>query len=118
MGSCVHHVPGRARFIVPNLRGSESCSIEIREKLAKLDGVIMVKPNLLAGSVVVQYDPKRVGMEVIHRTLNVDPLYREGAVPSPSSRMIVMVGSMFGRAFASALLERAIGLGVAALVRR
>ena len=56
MAYCVHHVPGRVRFKVPQLQRDPGFAGEIEHKVRALDGVTHVEVNRPAWSVIVHYD--------------------------------------------------------------
>lgn len=56
MAYCVHHVPGRVRFKVPQLQRDPASAGDIEKKVLALDGVIHVEVNERAWSMVVHYD--------------------------------------------------------------
>ena len=56
MAYCVHHVPGRVRFKVPQLQRDPESAGEIEKKVLALDGVIHVEVNQRAWSMIVHYD--------------------------------------------------------------
>jgi hypothetical protein len=56
MTHCVHHVPGRARFKLPQLQHDPAYAGEIEQKVLALDGVTGVEVNQRAWSMIVHYD--------------------------------------------------------------
>ena len=56
MTYCIHSVPGRARFKVPQLRGDAEALLHLEGKMLTVDGVIRVETNPHSASVIVYYD--------------------------------------------------------------
>jgi len=55
MVSCVHHIPGRARFKIEALRRDAELARLIEEQVGTLRGVMTVEINRHAASIVVHY---------------------------------------------------------------
>jgi hypothetical protein len=56
MGYYVHHIPGRLRVRIPEIRNNARKTAEVKE-LLDIYGVEHLKVNHLTGSVVVTFDP-------------------------------------------------------------
>lgn len=56
MARCVHHVPGRARFKVPQFKRNPTLVVDVEEKIKAIDGVIRIETNVHAHSITVHYD--------------------------------------------------------------
>ncbi len=56
MAYCVHQVPGRVRFKVPQLPRNEACAMELEKKLLAINGVLRVEINQHASSVTVHHN--------------------------------------------------------------
>lgn len=69
----VHHIPGRIRIEIPYIKKIPmSKLLEIGEKLSKLpvpEGIELIKPSLLSGSVVIKYRPEKI--DIINYLENV-----------------------------------------------
>lgn len=50
-----HAVPGRLRFMVPDLRGCRPSDLKTLERITRLPGVTKVTANSISGSIVVYY---------------------------------------------------------------
>ena len=83
----VHHVPGRLRVRVPQVKRSPKESRRVQDHLKDLMGVENVSVNPITGSVLVTYDQNRIDsseilghlrdqghIEEIHRSSNSDNL--------------------------------------------
>ncbi len=57
----VHALPGRVRIKVARLRGDPKLAEEARTKLAKVPGILNIETNVLTGSVLILFDPERLG---------------------------------------------------------
>lgn len=55
MVSCVHHIPGRARFKIEALRRDAELAKMIEGQVGALRGVVSVEINRHAGSITVHY---------------------------------------------------------------
>lgn len=127
MPYCIHHVPGRARFKVPNLRRDPSLAAEVTEKITALDGIVRVEVNRHAASVVVHYDVAANPLDKVvthlgappaangangtihHRASPSDPiLLRPDSSRNTGTRHHVTrsVGQVFGQAMFATLVQR------------
>jgi len=125
MGSCVHHIPGRARFKLPQLRSDSSLLNHVKGHLMSLGGIRNIQANTKAGSFVVHYDVRKTSLKEIQDSLMAEGyLYRPQngkAHKAPAKEMSPLVGQVsgaFGRAIFHALLERAITKGVGTILAR
>jgi hypothetical protein len=64
-----HHIPGRLRVKSPLLKKNPPLVNQVQQLLASIHGVNSIAPNLLTGSVVIQYDPQQASSEDILHTL-------------------------------------------------
>jgi hypothetical protein len=73
MISYLHHVPGRLRVSLPAVKRNRAAAAAVERALAALDGIRAVHANPLTGSVIVRYDPARIGSDgVLIRLLALD----------------------------------------------
>jgi copper chaperone CopZ len=104
----VHHVPGRLRLRAASLKGDARASVEARRRLRCVKGVTGIRINLCTGSVLVEYDRKRLPPADI-----IGALARRGyAVSQASSDVkgsdtgwIDQVAGVLGRRLACTLVE-------------
>lgn len=76
---CVHAVPGRVRYRIPERRGDETFFARVREVLADTPGVRAVEVNPLTAAVLLRFDG---GLEGILTAVHAAGLFRVGrAVP-------------------------------------
>lgn len=58
MVSCVHHIPGRARFKIEALRRDAELAAMIEQQIRSLNGVRSIEINRHAASIIVHYCPE------------------------------------------------------------
>lgn len=61
----LHSVPGRLRVRIPAVKGNPERAEAIQKMLQAIEGVSSVSAQLLTGSIVVTYDPARLGSKRI-----------------------------------------------------
>lgn len=107
-GTYLHHVPGRIRIKIPGLKRFPRRSEEIRRLLSGMDAVYSVTVSTLTGSVLIQYDADRAGMEEILETLN-----RHGALDAsgfhPLQERVEDTGTRAGKAVRKAMVSWVVG---------
>jgi len=105
-----HHVPGRLRVRIPQVKEKPGTAQNIQE-LLDLQGVIDVRIKNITGSVVVQYDPKCLQHEQLLKVLTENGYYdnareipADDRIYKPSSRTAEKVGKvLFGWGVSKAL---------------
>ena len=65
MVSCVHHVPGRARFKLDALRRDPDLAERIHAEVSRLPGISGVEVNRHAASVIVHYCTERGDLSLV-----------------------------------------------------
>lgn len=55
-----HHIPGRLRVRIPQVKRNEALAEAVQRRLAGLPGVTSTRANVVTGSVTVTYDPAAV----------------------------------------------------------
>ncbi len=65
-----HHVPGRLRVKSPFLKKNQRLAARVEELVQAISGVDSIATNLVTGSVVIQYDPRKTRSEDIFNALN------------------------------------------------
>jgi len=125
MNGCVHHIPGRVRFKLTQLKNDASLLGHIESHLMKLPGIKNIQANVKAGSFVVHYDVAVVSLNQIEENLiaggflyhpHVDKSEKRATKDLPP--IVNQVSGAFGRAVVHALLERAITKGVGSFLAR
>ncbi len=58
--SIVHHIPGRIRLRVSPSGVKAACEIDLNRLMSGIPGVLKTRINALVGSVVIDYDFKRL----------------------------------------------------------
>jgi hypothetical protein len=64
-----HHIPGRLRVKSPVLKKNQHLISQVERLLRSIHGVNSIAPNLVTGSVVIQYDPQQTSSDDILHTL-------------------------------------------------
>lgn len=81
--SHIHHVPGRLRIRIPELKRNPAMADSLKTKLESTSGVRSVIANSLTGSVLIHYDCRVCDLDsifqVVPRQPHVEP--RSRAVP-------------------------------------
>lgn len=62
----MHHIPGRLRLKGPSLRGDAAGLVAMRRLLLATDGVTAVVPNVITGSILINYDIAILPPEVLN----------------------------------------------------
>ncbi len=112
----VHRLPGRVRLSIPEKRGDSDYFNALSRRLSGVDGVLGVKANAVAGSIVLQFSG--VLQEVLRRAGAPALFELEGAVDGPQSappaRALQSINLVSGREitpmFMAGVLFSAIGL--------
>ena len=61
----IHHVPGRLRVRVPQIKKSQQKAAVVRSILHEMHGISSAAPNLVTVSIVIHYDPDSTNAESI-----------------------------------------------------
>lgn len=96
-----HHVPGRIRVKLPDLKREPAEADRVEKILGGLKGVTAVKVTPLTGSVVVLYDPGRTAHDRILATLQDHGLFDASLAISNDEQVQAVVadaGMRLGRA--------------------
>jgi predicted sugar kinase len=96
----VHHVPGRLRVCIPEIRRNTARAAEVN-RLLEIYGVDHVKVNHLTGSVVVRFDPALTDADELLALLKAQDLFdAEQAITCDEKiqRASNKAASKFGRA--------------------
>jgi hypothetical protein len=65
----IHDIPGRLRIKSPVLKNNQKAEFELRKALSTLEGIGVVETNLITGSILIHYNPKRINKNDILRLL-------------------------------------------------
>jgi hypothetical protein len=82
----LHHVPGRLRVRIPNLRNNAEMSAQVK-KLLCINGTRQVSVRPLTGSVTVTYDPAVIGAADLLGLLKDNGLFQEDRVVTLDSQL-------------------------------
>jgi heavy-metal-associated domain-containing protein len=133
MTYCVHHVPGRARFKLPQLQHDPAYAGEIEKRIMALDGVTGVEVNQRAWSMIVHYDVNANPLDAVARQIGAyRPANGENgagahAVPSrvdhPNGHNAIggpemsrVVGQAIGQAIFATLVQRTLDRSLLSLL--
>lgn len=129
MGLYVHHVPGRLRIQTPRLKVHRSIAESACEAAVAITGVLDAQANSLTGSLIVNYDRRRLAPAVLWQALAERGLVN-GPVPIVDDSAVTRIeipdysgagagGQLFqalARVFIGKLLERSVVALVAAII--
>ena len=114
----VHYLPGRLRLRSASLRGNVRMSVAARRRLRNIDGFTAVTVNPCAGSLLIEYDRKRLALGDVRRLLDqrgfvvADSQHADEGGRSP----LAQVSGVLGRLLADALLDRLVAQVLLAIV--
>lgn len=108
MGYYLHHVPGRIRVKIPEIKYRPYKADKVREILKAQNGVDEINVNLSTGSVVVYYDPETTTKEHILNLLENNGYFDETSTYGTSEE-IERVSSRACEAFGKAIFGWTVG---------
>jgi hypothetical protein len=112
MTAYIHLVRGRLRVKSPAIRRNHLKAGEARTLVEALHGVSSAETNLLTGSIVVRFDPRRIGHHEILTALQqanfITPWNGVRYRPAEAEGLSARVGATAGRAVIDALAEKMI----------
>lgn len=129
MVDCVHHIPGRARFRIEELRRDSALVALIEREVGSLDGVKAVEINQYAGSIVVHYCTERAALNAImdhicahcpkRRHALAAPRVPARTAPDTKARPAALhaVRDAAGKAVVNTFITRALERSLAGIVR-
>jgi len=88
----IHHIPGRVRVRMPELKANAKGAQEFQAVTQQIPGVASVEINLLTGSVLVHYDGASATAELLHGLLQ-----RRGAWPASEVADKSVIGPLIGQ---------------------
>jgi copper chaperone CopZ len=115
----IHHVPGRLRLRLRQLKANQPAAQAACEALRPLPGVTHVDSNPATGSVTIRYDCRESALEEVWEVL-----HRQGLVGSPIPDLRIPIdarsahGVSVGSHIAGSAAEAAIGFLVEKLLER
>ncbi|MDK9719994.1 MAG: hypothetical protein OEL53_02305 [Rhodospirillales bacterium] len=121
MAYVVHHVPGRLRLRLPAERRNAQTAARYGDYLGDVDGVVSIDANNKAGSLIVQYDPKRTnGQELLARLEGAGLLTGRQAAPASAaaSHAVNLLGAAIGNALFGAVLRTGVEKSILSLMGR
>ncbi|HZB91487.1 MAG TPA: hypothetical protein VE397_08605 [Stellaceae bacterium] len=115
LAEIVHHVPGRLHLRATSLKGNARASAAVHGRLQGVPGVTAVTVNSCTGSLVIEYDRKRLSLDGLLTRLGrrgvraAAPGHVAAAGQSP-------LPAVFGRVLAEALVQLIVVQLLAAIV--
>ncbi len=120
MTACAHAIPGRIRFVMPEIRSSATLAGAVANRLHRVEGIRRVEVRPRSASIVVHFDPGVLSIAEIRRLMTPDGPAATDAAPirSPLGRAARKWGVVIGGAALNALVGNAVKTGVVALLAR
>lgn len=109
MSNHVHHVPGRLRVRVPELKHCAPKAAALRSELSAIAGITEVECHVVTGSVIVYYKPESTDLTMVRRLLGCQQADVQPPVETQASSKVTRAILMFA-------LEKAIERAVPALI--
>ncbi len=104
MSCYMHHVPGRIRIKIPDIKGKPFYAQELEKKLKLISGVCIVNVNSLTGSVLAYYDENSTNAcaiaDAVSRETGVDLSMvapQDKNLDEELSKTSLMVGEKIGK---------------------
>src|SRR6202163_595108 len=107
----IHHVRGRLRVRMPELKRNEAKAQALQHAIAAERGIRSVEVNLLTGSLLVYFDPKLISAEDVLATIG-NPVRPQAGRPGLQAKI---AGAMWWWAIEK-VVERSIPLVIRALL--
>src|SRR5436305_6571303 len=95
MSNYVHHVPGRLRVRVPELKNCAPKAVALESRLSAISGITEVECRIVTGSVIVYYDPGWTDLTSIYQLLGWPGGYSRPAVEPRASSKVARAVLMF-----------------------
>jgi hypothetical protein len=114
----VHHVPGRLRLRSASLHGNVRASVAARRRLRHVDGVTAVTVNPCIGSLLIEYDRRRLSLDNLRLLLGQCGYVIAGSshVDEVGQSSLAELSRLLGRQLAEALVERIVVLMLQAVI--
>ncbi len=122
MSHYVHHVPGRLRIKVPQLKRNNNRAADLESLLANQDGILGSEINVLTGSVVINYDRSVCSAEQImtamraERHLAAEAQLAKKPAKDGISGSVANVGDNIAKALMGFVVEKALERSATALI--
>ncbi len=111
MQDYIHSVPGRMRLKTMKIKKNPESADFLQRRLALINGVHGASINKITGSIVINYDHRKVNLTHILKHLEHAGVYRPEATISQEqyvSESMVKAGEWAGKFLLGATVERAI----------
>ena len=112
----VHHVPGRLRIRIPEIKRNEANARTFTAKVIAIPGVRSAEANMLTGSLLVHYDTRCAMPDHVLSVLGIEPASPEPRAIGDSGRLGREVASAVLWYAAEKAIERAVPLMLGALL--
>jgi hypothetical protein len=121
--ACVHHVPGRLRVRVEEIRHDRAAAVRLARLVETAPGVKSVKANPLTGSLVIHYDCAQTRQSCLLALLNARTLVdspgqkrRGHASTQVTTTLVEKAGPWLLGKTVEFALEKSLGLAIGALL--
>lgn len=119
MSYYMHDVPGRLRIKTPVLKRNEQVAYTVRKCLGTIEGVATIDINSITGSLLVNYNPKKVRAAEIVAELTRRGLFDPARAVSNDEYVrgaVTRAGNVFTKALTGSFVEGALeGTGLSFL---
>lgn len=119
MSNYVHHIPGRVRIRVNEIKRNEARALSLKRMIEDAEGVRSVEVNSLTGSVLIRYDTASTDSNSLLRRLGVrhEPAAAPSYVPAtPALPLQRALGKAVAKAVISYAAEKAVERSVMTLL--
>jgi len=108
MSNHVHHVPGRLRARVPDLKGCPARALALRSTLTAIHGVTQVEFRPLTGSVIVYYQDGVADIDAVSRLLGCDRTVPARAAQLIHSQQVIALARIHSESLAAKIVRAAL----------
>jgi hypothetical protein len=113
----LHHVPGRLRVCLANLRGVSRAIVPLHSELLSLPGVEAASISPQTGSVTIYYRRNAFDLEIFWATLRRLGYLGEATHAEPVASARVNAVDAFGEALGAALVNYVVDRSALSLIR-
>jgi Heavy metal associated domain 2 len=116
----VHHVPGRLRIKILEIKGRPGEAARVAARIESIRGVRAVAANAVTGSVVIHYDARTTGHYAILAALQADvssrPITAPATMPEVGGKLLRPITQKLGHRLASSIIEKVLERSAMALI--
>lgn len=106
MSNYVHHIPGRVRIRVNDIKRNEARAMSLKRMIENAEGVRSVEVNSLTGSVLIRYDTASTDSASLLRRLGIRHELAAAASYVPTAPAMPLERAL-GKAVAKAVISYA-----------